>query len=271
MVRCTRCGKEGHNARNKLCPALKDSQRPRSGAGAGSNDRFAPQTDLNAENRSSLRAPAGNQRYALAGGSGYKKDAFRNNDLGDSSVHDELSYHFNIAYIKDVDVPRHWLKMLHQFFMRMNASMIHGVMERARDGSGGVKFFLSKKPVRGEGGIILHKLHIHFVVSFPMPNNAIAVRIFKEMVLHLLFIKPGEVKMSMKALEDGTSTEKGLHGYLEKNKDGPGFERILHRVSKKELQEGILAYRVRMGSARLCWDVLGSRCCRADTCVTGSQ
>ena len=112
-----RCGKEGHNARNKLCPALKDSQRPGSGAGAGSNDRFAPQTDLNAENSSSLRAPAGNQRYALAGGSGYKKDAFRNNDLGDSSVHDELSYHFNIAYIKDVDVPRHWLKMLHQFFM----------------------------------------------------------------------------------------------------------------------------------------------------------
>ena len=133
MVRCTRCGKEGHNARNKLCPALKDSQRPGSGAGAGSNDRFAPQTNLNAENRSSLRAPAGNQRYALAGGSGYKKDAFRNNDLGDSRVHDELSYHFNIAYIKDVDVPRHWLKMLHQFFMRMNASMIHGVMERVHD------------------------------------------------------------------------------------------------------------------------------------------
>ena len=133
MVRCTRCGKEGHNARNKLCPALKDSQRPGNGAGAGSNDRFAPQTNLNAENRSSLRAPAGNQRYALAGGSGYKKDAFRNNDLGDSRVHDELSYHFNIAYIKDVDVPRHWLKMLHQFFMRMNASMIHCVMERVHD------------------------------------------------------------------------------------------------------------------------------------------
>ena len=59
------------------------------------------------------------------------------------------------------------------------------MVERARDGSGGVKFFFSKKPVRREGGIILHELHIHFVVTFPMPNNAIAHRIFKEMVIHL--------------------------------------------------------------------------------------
>eukprot|EP01050_Picozoa_sp_SAG11_P020998 SAG11_NODE_3651_length_2310_cov_1.335142_4_plen_267_part_00 len=141
--------------------------------------------------------------YQLAGGFPYTRRAWEHNDLGNRDRHAPLSFHLNAGYCKDEDVPTSWLRSVHAFCIEHNADMVNCVLERAKDGTTGAKVYFSLK--RKRAGQNVHKLHLHCMMTWPMPNNPVAIRIVKEMLRNMLNVSAGEVKMSLKALEDGVN------------------------------------------------------------------